>query len=139
MNRRGFLSLFAIGSAAIVAGHELDLEKLLWLPGQKSFFLPPEKGPLVTGAAAESAFEQVQAQPLEHALRGLGQTVYTSIGMCVLDNAGVLVSVNGRIVTYVEAAQIQINHYQRQCRPSRNDPRVLALAVELQARRELSR
>ena len=36
MDRRSFLSLF--GAAAI--GATLDPEKLLWIPGQKTIFLP---------------------------------------------------------------------------------------------------
>lgn len=41
MNRRGFLGLIgsAFGAAAIAT--ELDLEKLLWIPGRKTLFIPP--------------------------------------------------------------------------------------------------
>jgi hypothetical protein len=40
MNRRSFLSL--LGSGALgAAAHTLDLDKLLWVPGQKTIFLPP--------------------------------------------------------------------------------------------------
>lgn len=38
MNRRDFLKLIALG----IASHELDIDKLLWVPGEKKIFLPPE-------------------------------------------------------------------------------------------------
>ena len=36
LTRRDFLQLFALG----VVGHELDLDRLLWVPGEKTIFLP---------------------------------------------------------------------------------------------------
>jgi hypothetical protein len=38
MNRRAFLRLLASG----VVGHTLDIDRLLWVPGQKTIFLPTE-------------------------------------------------------------------------------------------------
>lgn len=38
MDRRHFLKLIALG----VVGHELDLDRLLWIPGQKKIFLPQQ-------------------------------------------------------------------------------------------------
>jgi hypothetical protein len=38
MDRRHFLKLIALG----VVAHELDLDKLLWVPGEKKIFLPPK-------------------------------------------------------------------------------------------------
>jgi len=37
MNRRGFLSSLAIAAAGLA----LDPEKLLWVPGKKTIFIPP--------------------------------------------------------------------------------------------------
>lgn len=45
ITRRGFLALGAAGAAAMV----LDPERLLWVPGARTFYLPPEKR--VVGAA----------------------------------------------------------------------------------------
>lgn len=39
MNRRSLLKFLALG----VIGHELDVDRLLWLPGQKTIFLPSTK------------------------------------------------------------------------------------------------
>jgi hypothetical protein len=39
MNRRHLLKLLLTGAA----GHVLDVDKILWVPGAKTFFLPPEK------------------------------------------------------------------------------------------------
>lgn len=36
MNRRQLLRLLALG----VVGHTLDIDRLLWVPGQKTIFLP---------------------------------------------------------------------------------------------------
>lgn len=48
MNRRDFLRVLGIGSAAAAAATILpdaifDPERLLWTPGQRTIFLPPEK------------------------------------------------------------------------------------------------
>lgn len=43
MNRRGFLRAFLAGTVGLVAGAELDLDKLLWVPGAKTIFLPDVK------------------------------------------------------------------------------------------------
>lgn len=40
MNRRAFISLLM--SSAIA--HTLDIDKLLWVPGQKTIFIPPVQG-----------------------------------------------------------------------------------------------
>jgi hypothetical protein len=38
VNRRAFLRILALG----VVGHELDIDRLLWVPGSKTIFLPTE-------------------------------------------------------------------------------------------------
>ena len=40
-SRRAFLVALASGLAGLVAGAELDLDRLLWVPGQRKIFLPP--------------------------------------------------------------------------------------------------
>ena len=41
MNRRAFLSTLAATFGAGVISATLDSERLLWLPGQKTVFIPP--------------------------------------------------------------------------------------------------
>lgn len=41
MNRRHFLSALATAASAMA----LDLERLLWVPGQKTIFIPPAPNP----------------------------------------------------------------------------------------------
>lgn len=48
MNRRAFLA----GAAAIAAAAVLDPERLLWVPGAKTFFLPSPKPEPVIAACA---------------------------------------------------------------------------------------
>jgi hypothetical protein len=40
MNRRGFLARLLAGVSASVAAQELDLDRLLWVPGAKKIFIP---------------------------------------------------------------------------------------------------
>jgi hypothetical protein len=40
MNRRDFFKRTAVVAAGLVVGAELDVEKLLWVPKQKTYFLP---------------------------------------------------------------------------------------------------
>jgi hypothetical protein len=44
MNRRGFLGALA----TLAAGHVLDPERLLWVPGAKTIFLPSRTPTLLT-------------------------------------------------------------------------------------------
>jgi hypothetical protein len=49
MCRRRFLRRLLSGGAAFAAGHVLDVERLLWVPGARTFFLPsPRSAPLLT-------------------------------------------------------------------------------------------
>lgn len=41
MDRRTFLHALLTGTTALVAGAEFDLDRLLWVPGRKTIFLPP--------------------------------------------------------------------------------------------------
>lgn len=40
MDRRSFLRALLTGAAGAIAAHELDLDRLLWVPGERTFFLP---------------------------------------------------------------------------------------------------
>lgn len=42
MRRRAFLQWLAAGAAALGATGEIDYERALWVPGQKTIFLPAE-------------------------------------------------------------------------------------------------
>jgi len=44
MNRRNFLAALGFGTvaAAAAANHVLDIERLLWIPGEKTIFIPNE-------------------------------------------------------------------------------------------------
>ena len=41
MDRRGFLKRLFAGAAGVALAPVLDLERLLWVPGEKTIFLPP--------------------------------------------------------------------------------------------------
>lgn len=45
MNRRRFLSAFLQTAAGAAIAHTLDLDKLLWVAGEKTFFLPTVAAP----------------------------------------------------------------------------------------------
>lgn len=55
MDRRTFFRLVTTGAAAAVAGTMLDPERLLWVPGAKTIFLPNPK--IVTAQTIEQAVE----------------------------------------------------------------------------------
>lgn len=55
MHRRFFLRLFALG----VVGHELDIDRLLWVPGQKTIFIPDSIG------LTESQIIQIELERLK--------------------------------------------------------------------------
>ena len=55
MDRRTFLRRVTTGAAAAVAGSMLDPERLLWVPGAKTIFLPNPT--IVTAKTIEQAVE----------------------------------------------------------------------------------
>lgn len=68
MNRRGFLGRLAaiigtVAAAPLLAQVELDPERALWVPGKKTFFLPPTERFVVASAGRLDALDaQMQAQ-----------------------------------------------------------------------------
>lgn len=46
IDRRAFLRRLGFGTVAAAATGVLDLEKLLWVPGEKTIFVPPPIAPL---------------------------------------------------------------------------------------------
>ncbi len=43
MNRRAFLGWLGGTAAGVAAASALDVERLLWVPGEKTIFLPPDR------------------------------------------------------------------------------------------------
>jgi len=60
-DRRSFITALA----AAVPGLILDPERLLWVPGQKTFFIPPELKPPVGLAFRKNAFQLSMSGPFE--------------------------------------------------------------------------
>lgn len=112
MNRRAFLSRLVTGAAAITAaslvdleGFGLDVERLLWVPGQKTFFLPPTES-FVSGADAVKDFETIQQRPLQEVLKG-ARHVRTRRGILTFDAAWNIIGLEGRRLTAAEATQLR--------------------------------
>lgn len=55
MNRRHFLQLLATG----VIGHTLDIDRLLWVPGQKTIFIPSGNPTLTVSQIVESEMNRI--------------------------------------------------------------------------------
>ncbi len=108
LSRRDFLKRLsaatAVGTAAILGGADFDPEKLLYVPGQRAFFLPPEKR-MVVGEEAVSAFEQVKAESKGFRLG------WTKAGTVVMDSQWNVISISGRLLTAVEAASMRQSEY----------------------------
>lgn len=51
MKRRDFFKFLAAGAATLGAAGEIDYERLLWVPGRKTIFLPSEEGVFVPDEA----------------------------------------------------------------------------------------
>lgn len=71
MNRRQLLKLLALG----VAGHTLDIDRLLWVPGSKTIFIPKPTLSLSEIVAAEWA----AIAPKMHQLFERDDTFYTAL------------------------------------------------------------
>lgn len=127
LSRRGFLGI--LGTAAVSAGvgaafFELDPERLLWTPGERTIFLPPETR-LVAGEDAVAAYSRIQQS---------GRRVWTAVGFARFDAHECLVEINGHKVTAVEAARLQASHYQRGTRPTQSVDEVLTMVVAQRVR-----
>jgi len=55
-SRRGFLKLLSMG----VLGHTLDIDKLLWVPGAKVFFIPTEVKRLTSAEIIAAEMERLR-------------------------------------------------------------------------------
>ena len=70
--RRQFLRLVASG----VVGHSLDLDRLLWVPGAKTFFLPTIVSPTLSEILT---LEWERVAPKVHMLYERDDTFYANI------------------------------------------------------------
>lgn len=73
MNRRNFLRLLAAG----IVGHELDIDRMLWVPGAKKILLPSKLG-LSTAQIISSEMERII--PTIHTLFEKDDMFYQTIG-----------------------------------------------------------
>lgn len=78
MNRRGFLKLLGLGAAAVAAEAVPDPECLLWVPGQKTIFLPPERklcrcGHVIDPNQKPLTEDDIRARYIEPAVRSLAE------------------------------------------------------------------
>ena len=141
LDRRGFLKAFSLGVGAVAGAVVLgDVEKALWMPGAKTFFLPPEKGPIISGDAAVGAFKDVQTRSFADAL-AVAHEVSTSAGTACFDAHWNLLSLGGQSVSSMEAARLQSSTYSAwwKTQPLRHSPTELRqLAREIRARRALA-
>lgn len=119
MNRRDFFKRLgaatAITTAAALVGMELDPDKLLWRPGERTFFLPPEKR-LVAGDEAIREFDAV-VKAAEREGIPLGQRILrrvsTPAGSVEADHLWNVLSLNGRAVSAEEEARLNLTYFAR--------------------------
>lgn len=150
MDRRGFLKAFSLGVGA-VAGAALigDVDKALWTPGAKTFFLPPEKAPVIGGPEALAAVKEMRLGDIKDEAHFKALTrgefpiaaheVPTGAGRARFDANWNLLTLNGRPVTAHEAAVLQSSTYSGWRSNARHTPAELRqLAQEIRARRELA-
>jgi len=59
MNRRQLLKLLAAGGVGSISSHVLDIDRLLWVPGAKTIFIPaPPPVVVATGHITVAMIEQ---------------------------------------------------------------------------------
>jgi hypothetical protein len=112
-SRRAFLTRLVAGTAALTAaslvdleGFEQDPERLLWVPGQKTFFLPPLES-MRSGDEALEDFATIQKRSLKDVLTGPTRHVQTRRGVLTFDAAWNIIGLNGRRLTAAEATQLR--------------------------------
>jgi hypothetical protein len=116
MNRRDFFkrlaAVTAVGTAGVLVGQELDLERLLWVPGEKSYFLPPPK-PLITDVDLLAQEYKHLVDPLLALKCGVYHQVHTAVGLVESDAQWNVIRVGGKKVSAEEAARHRLNHFSR--------------------------
>lgn len=68
MNRRAFLARLAAGATAAAAMSFLDPERLLWVPGSKTFFIPE-----TVGIRPATLIQEATEADLHRAIHGPGR------------------------------------------------------------------
>lgn len=117
MKRREFFKWLAAGAATIVGASEVDIDRLLWVPGEKTIFLPPEKT-FVVGHEAERLYNYylnnaAEVVGLSPKMPLVGREVSTAMGRITLDAFENVVAVNGRVVSAREAAHLRATSFTR--------------------------
>lgn len=135
MNRRSFLRTLATGMATAAAAAVIDPEQLLWVPGRKTFFLPPERRyvGIITDVAEVHRLQREYNRLHDHQNDALRYAVvdretWTAAGWAKFDRNWNLVTIAGRKVDAREAAQLRLQNYQRN--GDRPTPAALALETE---------
>lgn len=118
MDRRSFLRRLVSGAAVatattLVGLPALDLEafvedpeRLLWVPGQKTFFLPPTES-LISGDEALTGWKAIQQQSIHEILKGQFREIKVRRGTILFDSAWNIVAFNGRRVSAREATELR--------------------------------
>lgn len=126
MDRRNFLFRMAGAAAAALAATELDPDKLLWVPGKKTFFLPAEKTIIAGAEAVKELALREQSAIADAVERKTGivnptrYTVSTGAGRFTFDTDWMMLTANGRVVTPAEAGAYHATLFQQR------DPRWLS-------------
>ena len=115
VSRRGFLQALVAATAA-AAALELDPERALWRPGERTFFLPDAPAPkqILSGDSAVLEMNRLLTERPEDFARTIKGThrVSTSVGQAEFDNEWNLLKLDGRPITNArEAARLQAKHY----------------------------
>lgn len=114
MKRRDFFKyLTGAGAALVIGAGEVDIDRILWVPGEKTIFLPPQRIIIPGEEAAMALFESVDgaALPLRSAL--FARKISTAAGEVWVDANENVISVQGRNVGAQEAARLRLMMFNR--------------------------
>lgn len=143
IDRRGFFKRFlAGGTAAALALGEVDLDALVWTPGQKTIFIPEAVRPrnhTITLASESDLAALTKGKTLAEAMTLGDVTVITGLGACLFDPMMNLLSINGRPISGAEEhARCEASLYQRGGTIRISEARYRVLIAEKAAKRAMA-
>lgn len=94
MNRRDFLSRFLQTAAGAAIAHTLDVDKLLWVAGERTIFIPQPRGIIAPGT-----FVYLNTIGQIFTARDLAQPIF-GVATTVFREGDVFIQTRGQVVQY---------------------------------------
>lgn len=108
MRRRDFLKWIGAGAVLVGGAAEVDMDRILWVPGEKTIFLPSTKVFLPGEDVVRQLFESIDGDRFPNRPALFARHISTASGEVWVDANENVITVRGRTVGAQEAARLRL-------------------------------